>query len=505
MFSSAVSADNNMIGRNRVGVNSIVQGIHSIQEKIQNMDVAYAGIVVTYVCTQIAITLPVILIPVIAADPYAAGAIIPETASTISSAAFVGQIVSISVLGAGVGKLFNGFICKAIGGRVSGSIYMFGLAAFSLLLSTTSLYHSIAIAGMEFCASIMWTAVSVLMANKFENDPDPKKFTDAITSLSLASTSGTLIAKTFGGALLSMFHWRQVCFFATFAALLGSAVLFFSVNDTDSSGSQTKGRSNTRFKIANNGGRRNIQSSNSMVISKSGSKEMNDSNENGLAGIISSISTVMANPLFWMVGFSHFCSFIVRSSDKVLGTFIFDATHLPRSLCGPLTTSVTLGFIGGLVSGREINDLETIGEKRTFVAKRYGLAALSAVGLALCSNENAISIVGQYGLAGAITVFSGLLAAMVGFQFYQFIPKYATSFGQNKAVYISLTDACAFLLLSPFWSTISGIVASSEQSGWAISWLIMAGFMAMGGAVMTSLLPTVLRLEGYDQDIKKKL
>ena len=276
------------------------------------------------------LALPVILIPVIAADPYAAGAIIPETASTLSSAAFVGQIVSISVLGAGVGKLFNGFICKAIGGRVSGSIYMFGLAAFSLLLSTTSLYHSIAIAGMEFCASIMWTAVSVLMANKFENDPDPKKFTAAITSLSLASTSGTLIAKTFGGALLSMFHWRQVCFFATFAALLGSAVLFFSVNDTDSSGSQTKGGSKTRLKIANNGGRRkNIQSSNSMVISKAGSKEMNDSNENGLAGIISSISTVMANPLFWMVGFSHFCSFIVRSSDKVLGTFIFDATHLP--------------------------------------------------------------------------------------------------------------------------------------------------------------------------------
>ena len=275
------------------------------------------------------LALPVILIPVIAADPYAAGAIIPETASTISSAAFVGQIVSISVLGAGVGKLFNGFICKAIGGRVSGSIYMFGLAAFSLLLSTTSLYHSIAIAGMEFCASIMWTAVSVLMANKFENDPDPKKFTAAITSLSLASTSGTLIAKTFGGALLSMFHWRQVCFFATFAALLGSAVLFFSVNDTDSSGSQTKGRAKTRLKIANNGGRKNIQSSNSMVISKAGSKEMNDSNENGLAGIISSISTVMANPLFWMVGFSHFCSFIVRSSDKVLGTFIFDATHLP--------------------------------------------------------------------------------------------------------------------------------------------------------------------------------
>ena len=55
MFSS-VSADNNMIGRNRVGVNSIVQGIHAIQEKIQNMDVAYAGIVVTYVCTQIAIS-----------------------------------------------------------------------------------------------------------------------------------------------------------------------------------------------------------------------------------------------------------------------------------------------------------------------------------------------------------------------------------------------------------------------------------------------------------------
>ena len=72
----------------------------------------------------------------IAADPFA-----PGVDSPLNSAAFLGSLVSLSALGAGAGKAVNGFICQAIGGRLSGSLYLLSLAIFSFILSTTYTIH----------------------------------------------------------------------------------------------------------------------------------------------------------------------------------------------------------------------------------------------------------------------------------------------------------------------------------------------------------------------------
>ena len=82
------------------------------------------------------VAIPIILIPMIAADPFG-----PGVANTINSAEFLGAIVSLSTLGAGIGKLINGFVCRAIGGRASGSLYLLGLSIFSVILSSTYSIH----------------------------------------------------------------------------------------------------------------------------------------------------------------------------------------------------------------------------------------------------------------------------------------------------------------------------------------------------------------------------
>ena len=82
------------------------------------------------------VAIPIILIPMIAADPFG-----PGVANTINSAQFLGAIVSLSTLGAGIGKLINGFVCRAIGGRASGSLYLLGLSIFSVILSSTYTIH----------------------------------------------------------------------------------------------------------------------------------------------------------------------------------------------------------------------------------------------------------------------------------------------------------------------------------------------------------------------------
>jgi len=277
--------------------------IEQVKDKVDEIDIRDAAIVTTYVCTQIAISLPVIMIPVIAADPFGPGVV-----NTMNTATFVGAIVSFSTLGAGCGKVVNGFVCQAIGGRQSGMIYMLGLAFFSLILSTTYSIHGYAIAGMEFCASMMWTAMTVLLSERYEKDA--VKLTSAIMSLSLASTTGTLIAKSVGGVLLSQFHWRQVCMLSTCAALLGSALLYFTRGEDNAS--DTKIKSKTRS------------------INLSTQEEIGSSNVS-VESIKSSFVNVLGNRMFFAVAFAHFTSFIVRSSDKILGSFIVDATDLPST------------------------------------------------------------------------------------------------------------------------------------------------------------------------------
>ena len=316
-----------------------------VRDRLSTIDVQDAAVITTYMCTQVAISelfihvslllhlenetnfasnpslaryvaLPVILIPMIAADPFA-----PGVPNTMSSAAFVGTIVSLSSLGAGFGKIINGFVCQAIGGRASGTVYLLGLSFFSLLLSSTYSIHGYAIAGMEFCASMMWTAMSVLMANRYEGNA--KKFTAGIMALSLGSTIGTLIAKIVGGALLSQFHWRQVCLLSAAAAALGSAILYFVGGKQDQETSSNTSRAATD------------------LPKTPAAKTAGPS----LGSIMASISRVVGNPMFFAISLAHFTAFIVRSSDKVLGTFILDATDLPSKCMSFVTFDVMPGTL----------------------------------------------------------------------------------------------------------------------------------------------------------------
>ena len=281
---------------------NVIRGVQSKMEKIEPFD---AAIIVTYACAQIAITLPVILIPVIAADPFAPNAL-SIMDPVLSPSAMVGRVVSLSSLGLGTGKLLNGFICQAIGGRVAGSVYLLGMAVFALFLSTTSSAHAYAIAGMEFCASMMWTASLVLLSSRYSHDV--KKFGTAMMSLSLASTSGTMISKFLGGALLSQFHWRQVALFATIFSMLGSTLLYMFTKEEDNGPSREK---------------------QIFLSTKSTEKFVNAGPS--FKSIESSIRSVLfRGPIFWCVAFAHFTSYIVRSSDKVLGSCLVDVANVPR-------------------------------------------------------------------------------------------------------------------------------------------------------------------------------
>jgi len=422
------------------------------------------ALVIVYICTQLAITIPVILLPMIADDPGA------SNTHLVSRAVFVGAIVSLSTLGASIGKFVNGFVCKGIGARTAGCIYLLGLTIFSLLLSTTKSFHGLAIAGMEFCASIMWTSCNVILANRYERDP--KKLSSAIGALSLGSTGGVLLAKMLGTILLCNYHWRQVARFSGMMALLGSMIMFCFVKDV--------AREKRRTILGTYGGYQD--------------------NQSGLNGIFNSAFRVLSNRVFWMVGFAHTTAFLARSSDKLLGSFVREVAGLPIHLCGSLTSSVTIGFVLGLISGRKIDLLESPRERRLFTSRRYHRATLSAIGLALCANQNIGTFIGSTAHIIAITLLSGMMAYSVAFQYYLFPPAFAKIYDDDKAVCISFMDGMACLVATPIWSMVSMLVASSRvgSHGWSVAWLVIASFFGIGGNVMMRTLSSVIPSVGKE-------
>jgi len=415
-------------------------------------------LVIVYVCTMIAITIPVILLPMIADDPGA------TVTHLTSKAAFVGAIVSLSTLGGSIGKFANGFVCKSMGGRMAGGIYLLGLTVCSLLLSITKSFHGLAIAGMEFFASIMWTSCNVILANRYGRDP--KKLSTAVRVLSLGSTSGALLAKMLGTILLYKYHWRQVSRFAGLMALIGSMTMFFYVKDV--------AHEKKRIILGTNGG--------------------SQYNRFGINAIFYSAFRVLNNRAFWMVGFAHTTAYIARSSDKLLGSFVREVTGLPIYLCGSLTSSVTIGFVMGLISSRNIDLLTSPRDKKLFISRRYHRAALSAIGLALCANQSIGTFFSSAAHVIAIAFLSGMMAYSVAFQFYQFPTAFANTFDDDRAVCISFMDGIACLVMAPIWSLVSMLAASAQigSHGWSVAWLIIASLFGIGGNVMMRNLSSVI-------------
>ena len=229
-------------------------------------------------CNSITQTMPVVLIPLIAAEQ-------PEAASFIASAA------SISTIGGALGQFVNGFVCQHMGGRRSSSIYMLGMALCAILLSLAKSQIGIILCAMEFFATIQWISSSSILYNHF--DGHPKAFAAGITAMSLANTIGTLVAKALGMTLLQYFHWRQVSQLSAAVALIGAVVMQGFVAECPPHVAPVRPPFSFRR-------------------------------------ILTSTMAVLGSGLFWMVGLAHATSSLASTSDRVLGSFFQDVSTFPR-------------------------------------------------------------------------------------------------------------------------------------------------------------------------------
>ena len=157
-----------------------------------------------------------------------------------------------------------------------------------------------------------------------------------------------------------------------------------------------------------------------------------------------------------------------------------------------LTSSVTLGFVVGLLQGTVFSKMESVKAKMNMIKQSYVVSVLSTLGLALCGVKGISKLVGGNSnlVVAAITIFSGIIASTVSFQFYQF-PNLvsATVFPESSAVALSLTDAVGFFVTAGVLGVNSRLLGNF---GWSTSWAFMAAIFAVGGAIMTRSIQPVL-------------
>lgn len=284
----------------------------AVKQPKKPLDRFLLAIFATYLCSMFALSIPaVMLVPVIASDPTSHALALSSAPDMAASASFLAKMVGLGTFGGAVGKSVNGFVCQALGGRLTSRLYFLGLATSSLLLSQCrQSFHGAAIFMIEFFSSVSWTACTLMLASAYQNSPE--RFTKGMTVLSLASTLGALFTKGAGIIMLQHFHWRNVCKIAAAVALCGACVVHAFIKEHDLTTESDRLRASIR--------------------QRAGLKPASKPKQ--VIGIVNSLRDVLTSQMFWMVGLGHGMGFLARRSDAFLGSFLAAVCDVPGEFYG---------------------------------------------------------------------------------------------------------------------------------------------------------------------------
>lgn len=467
------------------------KGFHSFL--LQKLQQAFSwlstidGIVATsFFCNIMAKALPVLLVPMAVEERIQDNEydndddpITTEQEDTIKIAAQVAHITSLAFGGGFVGKFVNGFVCQRFGTYLCSRVYLLGLCLFSLWFSASHNAETMgmAYAGMEFCSSLQYGSMAVMLSNYYANtsvgsnqQENHGKLASALTALGLAATSGEVLAKVFGTFLAGAHHWRIVAKIGAATALLGAALI-----------SQAPGRQRAE------------------------ALEQHLRQQQFSAGIGHSFTTavrdILGNASFWVLAvcFSMVC--VCAWSDRILVSFYYDITSLPHNVCGGLTLSVTLGLVHGLVQGSNAyTTLHSKDQKMRFLRHRYmghvvcalGLAVLSYYGPVFIAQESATAstesavVLSELLVAAGVFLLTAAMASTIAFQYFQLPAMIAQVYGggSNKAVCISWLDGIGYLFSIPTFRALGVWVVPSY--GWPAGWAMLSILFGLAATVMLS-------------------
>ena len=437
----------------------------------------------------------------------------------ITASQLASRLAITSMLSQSLGKIINGPLIDISGARRL--LLLYGMAT-SLVLwglshTTTSRGVILSCAAIEFFSSVFWPCVVVLLGGHYgqhdvRTGPSDGQFEKGINVASIASRCGSLLVMPFSSLMLrwSIYDWRDLIKLASFSMGMGVLISFLCL--TDSPGKVHDPQNPIRMP------------SSSLRYSKESRVETMISYIKGaMRTVFPSLRTVLGSKVFWMLSAAHAGATMVKSSERILGTYYVDTSYgmATEGKAGAMTVFLPLGMLGGLILGgrafaraadeeraieetersttipKEELDISTSFVDATQLRPKNMIAFLYCLAICMCYMLSFLAmpfvrralILPEIVLILQVLISMGL-GAGVAVQFYHIPVIVGATYGHNRGLYQAYTDGVAAFISSLAWRIVGRAVEEGdpESYGWAYGWAGVALLLILCGTLMVGIM-----------------
>jgi hypothetical protein len=219
------------------------------------------------------------------------------------------------------------------------------------------------------------------------------------------------------------------------------------------------------------------------------------------ANVVPSLQHILRSPVFWIVAVAHTGCAMVRTSDRVLSSYLADTATLRSSTTAsssygggggePATWAsdpasgagasafLGLGTVLGLAVAGSLFATRAEREKKWLVSKMYLLTVASCYALSILAVPAVSRVLRPSDDPGLLTVLQTIAVAVAGFgiavPLYHIPSLVGAGFGCDKGLFLSYVDGVAYGLASLVWRVVGDAVQHTQDgSGWAYGWAAVA-------------------------------
>ena len=432
---------------------------------------------VAYTLTSAATTVPILLVPVMGQE------FLSEAANGEASA-FTSRAASSAVLGAACGKFLNGPIIDVLGARRSSVFYSFMLSLSLLGLTFCGDTQSAAWTCyfVEFFQSVQWPCIIVMLATHYAPH-NHAMYEGGIYVTSIASRLGSLLGIPFFSILLRTSHWRVVCLVGAWIAMIGSSVAYLFLADSPNRVNEPQNELHPhllhQIETADfrQKPRRCLRTALHIIHTIL------------VDNMLPSLQHVLKSGTFWIVALAHTGSSMVRTSEKILGTYFHDTSmgYLSEDRAGELSVFLSFGTILGLAIAGNMFAHRKERQRKWLVSRLYMITIGACYCLAILAIPRLRYLMDAPGLVLFFQVVSSTIMGFGIAVMFSMIPGLVGSaFGKHKGLFSSYTDGVGYGLASVVWKIVANAVAGgADGGGWAYGWAAVALLIILCAILMT--------------------
>lgn len=194
--------------------------------------------------------------------------------------------------------------------------------------------------------------------------------------------------------------------------------------------------------------------------------------------LLPSLKRVLKSGTFWIVALAHTGSSMVRTSDRILGTYFYDTSNgqISESRAGGLVVYSILGTVLGLVLAGNMFTNRKERQRKWLVSRLYMITIAACYSLALLAIPGVRNAIDTPDLVLFVQVVASFVMGFgIAVMYYQIPGLVGAAFGNNKGLFSAYTDGVAYGIASIVWRIVGNSVESGNQGGgWAYGWAAVA-------------------------------